>query len=273
MSSLSTHALATSGAVGSVGALPSVIGGTITLPAFGPWIIHHVWVHAAFDNTAEVSGLHGYMKVDSYSGDITPDPAPGLYPVTVKNISVDPRLEIISSQILIYPVLWKAPGKAQIQLMYASTAAPSQVPRIHAGIIFGPTPPTPGPFVFSDVVYTSFTNAGVVPVGTITLSEKATRIVGVYGDVAIHTTATANSCSFYRLRLESDDVELLPSSYPCVRGYHGYELNSYDVGPNPTLCFLDVSIHVPGGARIDCYIEQVVPDNSTKRGIVAIAYI
>jgi len=268
-----THAIARNGLVGSVGTLPSAIGGIITLPAYGPWIIHNVWCHAILDNTSEVSGLLGYLKVDSFSGDIIPDPAPGLYPVPVKNATVDPRVDIISSYIVNYPVNWKASGKAQIQLMWASTDTPSQVPRIHAGIIFGPAPPVPSPFVFSDLVFDDFTNADVVPIGTITLAEKATRIVGIYCDVVVHLPTVANSGHFFEVRIESDDVELLPASYPCLRGYHGYETTSKDPGPNPDLSFLDVSIPVTGGARIDCFIDQVNPSASTKRGIVGIAYV
>ncbi len=124
---MATHALATTGTGSTSAATKTKIGSTLTLPAGGPWTVFGLWAMVAKVTTIPDQGTGGQLIIDALSGDLTPDPAPGKYPLIGNALSSSANAGVAALPLNIWPVNWQASGKAQIDLSYlqqlASTTA------------------------------------------------------------------------------------------------------------------------------------------------------
>jgi hypothetical protein len=255
-----THGLLTSGVTSTGAATKLQIGSDLTLPAGGPWTIHHVWCQIAQPTRVNDQGSGGYFVVDAKSGDLDPDPAPGKYPMIGISVSDGANGQQTAMPLNLWPVNWQAAGKAVISLYAVNLLAQTTAAKAVAGILFGDGIPEKLPLKFCDSVSSSFASTAEQSLGSITLSEKATRIVGVLANLMKGDALTAAETVIGHIRLASNDVNLAPAQFPCA-----FAFNSGDGTPaggcsQPQAQFIPVDIPVIGGSIVSVYgttIESV----------------
>lgn len=269
---MSTHALAVTGA-GATGAVTKTqIGGNITLPAGGPWTIFGMWGQVVKVTAVADEGTGGHLIIDSLSGDLSPDPAPGKYPMIGNPIGEGAHFSMAALPLNIWPVNWQAAGKSVIKLSYFQQLAITTAPHMAAGIIFGDSTPEKRPLMFCDAVYASFASATEQLVGTITLAEKATRIVGILADLNKGDSLTVAEQILGTIRLASDDIKMPPAQYPMQRCFDSGDGTMAGETAAPRMDFIPVDIPVEGGARINCYCTTVVSVTGNADVLIYIAY-
>jgi len=252
---LSTHAIARQGAGGTAALAKTQIGTDIEFPAGGPWTIFGLWMQAVKDTAAAAESLAGNLVIESHSGDISPDPAPGTFPVPALCNQTGANVGMATNHLTIWPVNWSAAGKAIIRLNYEQQLAQAVGAQCACGVIFGEEVPTPRPIVFCDNVHSTQTATADTAVGTITLSTRASRITGIFADITVDGGLTTDEAFIGIVRLGSADIPLPPAQYPLARAYSagdGTPVGHMDV---PQMSFIPIDIPVVGGARIDTYID------------------
>lgn len=269
---MSTHALAVTGTGHTTAGTKTQIGTIITLPAGGPWIIFGLWGQVAKIGTAASEGTGGQLIVDSLSGDISPDPAPGKYPLIGNPQISSANCSIAALPLNIWPVRWESSGKAVIALSYFQQLAIAAPSVVTAGIIFGDSIPEARPLIFCDSVHTAFDAATEQLVGIITLAEKATRIVGIMADLNKGEALTAAEEVMATIRLSSDDIKLPPFLFPCNRCFDAGAATIAGETAAPHSYFIPVDIPVEGGARINCYATTTHSVSANAEVQVFIAY-
>jgi len=269
---MATQALAVTGTGSTAAATKKQIGAELSMPAGGPWTIHHIWGQVVKITTIPDEGTGGILHVQSVTGDIAPDPAPGKYPLIGTPLSESANSGISSVPLNLWPVNWEASGKAAIALSYTGLLAITTAPILAAGIIFGDSRPEIRPLTFCDSVSNSFASAIEQTVGTITLAEKATRIVGILADLNKGDAVTGAEPIMATIRLDSADIKLPPSQYPCNRAF-----NANDGTPvgHPSVAqsqFIPVDIPVMGGARIEIFATTTQSVTANADVSVYLAY-
>jgi len=267
-----THGIARQGAGSDTAGTEVKIGANITIPANGPWLIIGVWIMVVTSTVAAEESIIGWLHIDSISGDITPDPAPGRYPIISSN-----RTNIVanigeSTNLQIFPVQWTAPGKSKIALYHHPLNSMTDAPHVACGIIFDRSAPLKQPLTFSDAVTETLSTTTETLIGTITLSEKATRIVGIYADLAPYNLAAVDEGVIATVRLDSDDIELTPAQFPCARGYGATQINAQLLSSTGPLQFIPLDIPTPSGARISCFTTLNSATSSDVRSTIYLAY-
>jgi len=250
---MSTRAIARTGAGGTAALALTQIGADITLPAGGPWTVFGLWGQVAKLTTVPNEGSGGDLVVRSVSGDLTPDPAPGNYPLIGSHCTESANDGMVCLPLNIWPVNWQASGKSIISLSYRNELAITTGSQVACGILFGDNVPDYRPLTFCDKVRASFASTTEQSIGTITLAEKATRIVGLMfvlnkGDAITTAQAVMATC-----RIASDDIQLPPSQYPCAFCYDASDGTAVGGSGKPRADFIPVDIPVQGGARITVY--------------------
>ncbi len=248
------------------------IGTNITLPAGGPWIIFGLWMYALINSALTAEALDGAMKVNAASGDLTPDPAPGIYPVAAHSSPISAAFGPASTPLNIWPVNWSAAGKSVIEIQYAPNNTLTTASQIICGLIYGDAIPETRRLIFCNYVQADFASAVEQAIGTITLAEKATRIVGICGTLG-HTAAPAADVPVMgHFRINSEDVKLAPAQFPFNQSISpGEGTIAGAVGIAKTE-FIPVDIPVAGGARIDCFAMTVPLVTNSASAAVFIAY-
>lgn len=251
---MSTHAMTVQGNSATLIGVRTQIGGNITLPAGGPWVIYGIHGTIVHDNALAAEGIAGVLTIDSASGDIIPDPAPGQYPLIGPQGLFGATLPPAIVPLNIFPVNWTAPGKAVITLWHTLGLGITNAGAVQAGILFGTARPEVRPLMFCQAVRGTPGLAVETQSGNITLAEKATRIVGVMGLMAKNTAITAAESVMATFRLDSADAKLTPAVYPfnCAMS----SLVGADTGApsQPQSQFIPVDIPVHGGSVISCFV-------------------
>lgn len=269
---MSTHALAVTGAGATAAATKTQIGGNLTLPAGGPWTIFGLWGQVAKVTAVASEGTGGQLIVDSLSGDLSPDPAPGKYPLIGNCQASAAHFSCAAMPLNIWPVNWSAAGKSVISLSYLNQLAITAASQCAAGILFGDEVPEKRPLVFCDGVYSAFAAATEQLIGTITIAEKASRIVGILADLNKGDALTVAEEIMATIRLSSDDVMLPPAVYPCNRCFDSGDGTVEGESAVPRSDFIPVDIPVVGGARINCYATTTRSVTGNAEVQVYIAY-
>jgi len=248
-----THAIARTGAGATAAATKTQIGADIVMPAGGPWTIFGLWGQVAKVTAVAAEGTGGQLIIDALSGDLTPDPAPGKYPMIGNPAISSANCNLAAVPLNIWPVNWQAAGKAVIKLSYLNQLAITAGSMCAAGILFGDAIPERRPLVFCDGVYNAWAATAETLIGTVTLAEKASRIVGVLFDLNHGDAVTVAEESVVTVRLSSDDIKLPPSQYPCNRVFDSGDGTVAGECSAPRSDFIPVDIPVIGGARINIY--------------------
>lgn len=269
---MSTHAMIVTGSGATTAATKTQIGDNITFPAGGPWTIFGLWGQVAKVTTVPDEGTGGQLIIDSASGDIEPDPAPGKYPLIGNPQSSSANASLAALPLNIWPVNWQAAGKAVIQLSYLNQLAITTGSRVVAGILFGDSIPEVRRLTFCDSVYSAFASTAEQAIGTITLAEKATRIVGVLGDITHGDTLTTAEPVIGTFRLSSDDLKMPPAQFPFGRCFDAGDGTVEGETACPRMDFIPVDIPVTGGARINVYATTPVSVTGNCEALIYVAY-
>lgn len=248
-----THGMA-AGLTGQAAAGELTIA-TLTLPADGPWIIHDVWAQVVAATQTAAESVGGYIKIESVAGDLEPNPAPAVFPLYSQGSLLGATARQVACPLQMYPIHYDAPGKAQLRLIFGSALGDTVAPEVVCGVLFGKSRPEPVPIKFCDCARANITVATDAAIGTITLSERATRITGVCGVMVQNGVITANEELIGFWRMASDDIDIIPAQYPFVAAYNG-GLGAL-IGPAdiPPYKFIPVDIPVPQGARVNAFVD------------------
>lgn len=253
MASQASHGLVVQGS-GSTGATDTTIG-SIELPTSSTnWVLNAITGVVVRATATAAEAIVGHMRINSTSGDITPDPAPSLWPLAGSGSLLGSTAPVSMVPIHKYDLNLQAAGKADIDLIGNVAISVAVAPIFVIGLQFAPTIPVKTPFLFSNRVRTTVTAVARAQVGTITLSEKAKRIIGIMGYIRQDGVMVAAQELVGFFDLASEDVDLVPSQWLFNECY-GAGLSTLigsaaGAPPMPHV----VDIPVPGGARIDCFV-------------------
>ena len=217
--------------------------------------------------------ISGSFILGSVSGDITPDPAPGTYPITAGGSRLGATSDVMTCPLEVYPTNLSAMGKAAISLSFVNHLGNAVAPQCAAGIIFSKQIPAVTPLVFSDVVSGAITANTETQLGTITISEKATRLVGIKATLMQDGVLVTAEELIGTIRIASDDVDLTPGQFP-FSAAHGAGLGALITGgmsfPTP---YIALDSPLEGGSRIDCFAILNTAVTNAASAQVAIAYV
>ena len=269
---MASHAQAVTGTGGTGADTLTQIGSNITLPAGGPWTIFAIWGNVARVTTIPDQGTGGDLHIDSVSGDLNPDPAPGNYPMIGSCVAQSANSPIVANALNMFPVNWSAPGKAVIRLDYRNLLAITTASAVSAGIIYGDQVPVVKPIPFCDSVSASFASGTEQSLGQITLSEKATRIIGVLADLNKGDAPTAAEAIMGTVRLSSNSMQLTPLVLPFNRAFNASDGTAAGASATPQSSFIPLDIEVIGGAIIDVFATTTQSVTGNADATVFIAY-
>lgn len=248
-----THGMVAAGAGGT--AAGETLIGTITLPAGGPWIIHEVWAQVVDATATAAESVGGYFRLDVASGDLTPNPAPSRFPCISRSSFLGALADRTVCPRFKYKVNYEAAGKAVINLIAANNTAVTVAPQWVIGIIFSATMPEETRYQFCDQARGTINAAALTAIGTIQLSEKATKIVGFAGTLSQTGVLVAGEELIGFATLTSDDVTLPPMQLPFNCAFGAGLGATIDSNSQPAIEPVLLDIPVYGGARINCAVD------------------
>ena len=269
---MSTHAIARQGPASATAATKLQIGADIIMPADGPWTIFGIWGQVVKATAVAAEGTGGLLILDSLSGDIDPDPAPAKWPVVGNMAGASANFAGAQVPLNIWPVNWSASGKATLKLSFTNLLASATAPEVACGIIFGKEIPERKSMLFCDSVSAAFAAATEQSIGTITLAEKATRIVGILADLQKGDAHTVAEEVMATIRLDSADIKFPPAQFPCCRAYDSGDGTVAGAASVPQSQFIPVDIPIVGGARIDVFATSSIAVTANCEVTVSIAY-
>lgn len=244
-----THGQIVTGA-GSTTAANTTIG-TITLPAGGPWFVQGIHGQAVQTTLAAAECAGGYIEPDVASGDLVPNPAPGKFSTGFGGSSLGAAIGVQINDLYIHQVEWEAPGKAVINMVFHQEIAITTANQVVCGLIYGKSPIVPKPAWFMDRVFTTKTAAAKSAIGTITLSERATEIVGIGFVTAQDGVIVAGEELLGFGTIESDDLDIVPGQYPAASAFGAGLGTTIHVNHYTPPSLIPVNIPVIGGSRVD----------------------
>jgi hypothetical protein len=228
--------------------------GTIELPKRSePWTLHNICGQVVPSVALAAEQIGGYIRMVSPSGDVSPDPSPSKWPVFAQGSHLGALIGSLPCPLHNYEIELLAAGKANLDLTSNLAIACTNAPRWNASVQYGPAAPAKRRAKFCDNVRTTLNAAARAAVGTIALSEKATRIVGIYGSLQQDGVLTAGEELTGYFDLESDDTDLLPSQWLFNEVYSaGLGATIENNGPAVPMPHI-VDIPVIGGSDIRVY--------------------
>jgi len=246
--------------------------GAITLPAGGPWQIWGAWGQVVSATATAAEQIGGYIFFDPASGDLTPDPSPSRLPCHESGSSLGATINRGHCDLNIFPVAWEAAGKAVINCYYHQDIACTVAPEVVMGLLYGVARPEHANIKFCDATRAAIAAAADTAIGTITLAEKATRIIGALGVLSQDGVLVTAEELIGFFRLASDDIKLTPMQLPFSR-VHGAGLGALinDDGQGP-FNFIPMDIPVEGGARINAFCDLNTAVTNAADVSVFIAY-
>jgi hypothetical protein len=253
MAEENTHSLAVAGAAGTTAAETTI--GTITLPADGPWKIHTVWAQVANATATAAEATALQLRVASLQGDVEPNPAPALFPLYASGSSLGATIDVIANKLQMWDVDWDAPGRATINMNVLNVGLSTVAPQVVCGLMFGRSIPDKKRIRYSDTVRGTITAAADTSIGTMTLSERATRITGLCGLLVQDNVLTTAEELIGFWRMTSDDINILPALFPFNNAFSaglGALINGAGVGSTN---YIPVDIPIVGGARIQFFVD------------------
>lgn len=246
--------------------------GTLTLPADGPWIIHNIFAQVVNVTATAAEGLAGYMRFDARSGDITPNPAPSKWPLVGNGSMLGATIDVQTCPLQMFDVAWEAPGRATLDCIFNNVGASTGIPQVVMGILFGKAVPEKKRFLFCDEMHTTITADADTAVGTITLSEKATKITGIMGVLVQDGVLVTAEELIGFFRLASDDINLVPAQFPFPAAFSAGLGALIQGGPWPYSKMIPVDIPVVGGARINGFVDLNTAVTNAAQVAIYIAY-
>jgi hypothetical protein len=249
------------------------IGANVELPTrANGWMINHITGYVARITATAAESTGGHIRLNSPSGDLTPDPQPSRWPIYADASFLGATAPVGNCPLHRYPTELAAAGKADLEFFATNAIADTAAPIYGMGIHFAPEIIIPKRPFFSNIVRAAQALAARTQVGTITLSEKATEIVRIVGFLSQNgVLTTAEECIGF-FDLASEDVELVPSQW-LFNDVAGAGVGATIGGhihfpPDPH----DVSIPVPNGARIDCFVTLATALTNAADVMICLQY-
>jgi len=231
--------------------------GVIELPQrdAGTWKIHKVFGQVVRTVATAAESVGGNVRLQPNQGEVLPNPAPSRFPIFESGSFLGATAPVTVCPLHIYDVDYDASGQARIEIIYDNAIAASADSEVVAGIIFGDERPVPVPFHFVDRARTTVKSVADTAIGTITLSQNATAIVGVLGVLQQDGILTTGEALLGFFRMASDDVKMVPAQFPFNAAFGAGVGILIGGGDQPKLNFIPVNIPVAKGARIDCFCD------------------
>ncbi len=250
-----THSMIVTGA-GSTGAGDTVIG-TIELPSNpnGNWLIHRVFGQVVRATATAAEAVGGDFRLNPAQGELTPQPAPSRFPLFGSSSFLGSVADVPTCPLQFYETNWQATGQARIELIYNNAIAATVGAQVVLGVQFSDERPAMIPTKFVDRVRTTISAAGDTSVGTVALSQNATRIVGIGGVLSQDGVLVTAEELIGFFRLGSDDVKIVPAQFPFNDAYGAGLSTTIASGQASKFNFMPVDIPVPNGARIDTFVD------------------
>lgn len=248
MASQATHSDLVSLAVGTT--ISFVTVGTITVAAGGPWKLHNIFGTVVRATATAAEQVGGFMKLVAPSGDVTPDPSPSIWPIGGVGSLLGTTAPAATAQMYDYPVDLTVAGKGSIQMQYSNGSAITVSPFATLGIMYGPSIPAVKRFTFCQESRGAVTTVAETTLPTITLSEKASRIVGISAFIQQDNVIVTAEELIASVRLSSDDTDLAPSIWPFNVGFHAGIGTTINGGEQHQIKVMPVDIPVEAGSRI-----------------------
>lgn len=229
--------------------------GTVELPVrTNGWKIHNLFGQVVRQTATAAEFIGGHFRIFSPSGDVAPDPAPSRWPCYERGSFLGASAPVSNIPMFNYPVDLDAAGKANITFNAVNDIACTVAPIWTCGLAYGPDIVQPFRYKFVDRMRSTQSAIARTQVGTINLSEKATRITGIMGVLKQDGVLVTAEELMGFFDLSSDDVDMIPSQW-CFNEVHGAGLGTVIGGGNPFPPMPHaVDIPVVGGARIDGFI-------------------
>lgn len=238
-----------------VATVADTIIGTIEVPQRDtPWLINSIMGQIARQTGTAAEALNGNFGFGSPLGDLTPAPDPSRYLIKESCSLLGSVSDVSSCPLHKYDQEILIAGKGNVGFNVQAAIAPAVAPIWAVGIHYAPDIVVPKRAMFANRVRTTVTATTRTQVGTITLSEKATEIVGIIGHLTQDGVLTTAEELIGFFDISSQDISVQPSDW-LFNEVYGAGLGATIAGgevypPMPHL----VSIPVPGGARIDCFV-------------------
>lgn len=266
-----SHSMFQNGAGGlAAGAVTNL--GNITLPAGGPWKIHDIWSYLAIGTAGAAEASMGHIRITSVSGDITPNPAPSRWPIAGIPSYLGAATGKPLCPVAVWPTALEAAGKAVLTFDYVNEALKTAADDIYCGVMFSKTIPVPRRAPFCDRVTAAIGATGANAVGTITLAEKATRIVAIGCDVLQDNVSTTAEELIGYFTLTSDDVDFAPSQWPWSFASSIGLATNHGLNNGILTRMHPVDMPVLGGARIDCAVHLLTGPTNDAQASVYLMY-
>ena len=249
------------------------IGAGLELPTrAGAWLINDITAYVARATATAAENTGGTVRMNAPSGDLTPDPQPSRWPVYADASFLGATAPVGNCPLHRYPIEIEAAGKADLEFFATNSTSDTVGPIYGMGIHFAPEIIIPKRPFYSNFVRAAQSAVTRTLVGTITLSEKATEIVRIIGFLSQNGILTTGEELIGFFDLASEDVELVPSQW-LFNDVQGAGLGVTIGGhihfrPDPH----EVSIPVPGGARIDCFVTLATAVTVAADVMICIQY-
>lgn len=269
---MATHGTARQGAGGTVAASVTQVGDDIVMPAGGPWEIWGIWAQAVLHTPTAAESLVGSIRLNALSGDLSPDPAPGNYPCIGLGNASGANIGVVQVPLNIWPVSWQAMGKAVITMSFVNHNGNTVAPEIACGVLFGDARPASRPLIFSDVVTNAWAAVAETQIGTITISEKASRVVGLLSHIEHAAAAAASIEAQGIIRLDSPDVKIQPAQYPFNNNVSAGLGAPAGQGSMPQMQYIPLDIPIEGGSSVNIFATSSVAVTNNARAAVYLAY-
>lgn len=249
--------------------------GTIELPQrdSGTWKIHQVFGQVVRTAATAAESVGGSFRLQPNQGEVLPNPAPSRFPIFEAGSFLGSTAPVSICALHRYNVDYDATGQARIEIIYDNAIAATADAEVVAGIIFGDERPVPTPFHFVDRCRSAIKGAADAAIGTITLSQNATKIVGVLGVLQQDGVLTTAETLIGHFRMASDDVKMVPAQFPFNAAFGAGVGILIGGGDQPKLEFIPVDIPVAKGARIDCFCNLNVAVSHEADVEIFLAYV
>lgn len=265
-----THGMIVTGDGGTTAANTKI--GSIVMPAGSLWKIFGFWGQVVAATHTAAEAIVGTISFVATSGDLDPNPAPVKFPVPALGSALGATQAAAKCPLQIWPINYEAPGKANIDMYYRNPTDVTVASKVAMGLIFGQEIPSAQSFKFMDEVHTQITSATAGAVGTLTLSERATRITWIGGMLVQNGVMVDGEELIGTFSLDSDDIKMAPAQFPLSCAY-GAGIGTVIEQPSHALPeMIPVNIPVANGARVDCTIDLITAVTNGADVHIFIAY-
>lgn len=250
------HSQLTTGAGPTTADSELALGSTITLPArnSGTWKIFGIFYCLVCATATAGQGTTGYVTMNASGTDVTPNPAPLKLPFAFPSfLGATESVNKMDTQF--YNVNFEAVGKANLDFKVLVDQTQAVAPQVVAGVLYGEKEADFQNFTYVDRIQAEISSASDTTIGTITLSERAKKIVGF---LAIATQAgvltTAEELIGF-VRLDSIDLDLKPMEIPLTSNYSAGLGATIGQGQTPNLRYIPCDLDVVKGGKIQAFLD------------------